>query len=68
MSRARDERSALRAETTRLLHDLGGSADEVATELETAGVKGIPGSGTGSRSPATSTRSWARIPGWDPSR
>ena len=47
MSRARDERAALRAETTRLLHDLGGSADEVATELETAGVKGIPGSGTG---------------------
>ncbi len=47
MSRARDERAALRAETTRLLEDLGGTADQVATELESAGVKGIPGSGTG---------------------
>lgn len=47
MSRAREERAALRAETTRLLNDLGGSAESVATELETAGVKGVPGSGTG---------------------
>jgi hypothetical protein len=47
MSRARDERAALRAETTQLLQDLGGSAEEVAAHLESAGVKGIPGSGTG---------------------
>ncbi len=47
MSRAREERGALRAETTRLLNDLGGSAEIVATKLESTGVKGVPGSGTG---------------------
>ncbi len=47
MSRAREERAALRTETTRLLNDLGGSAEAVATELHSAGVKGVPGSGTG---------------------
>ena len=47
MSRARDERAALRAETTDLLQDLGPTADAVAVRLESAGVKGVPGSGTG---------------------
>jgi hypothetical protein len=47
MSRAREERAALRAETTTLLNDLGGSAEAVATRLESTGVKGVPGSGTG---------------------
>ena len=47
MSRAREERAALRAETTQLLQDLGGTADAVAARLESAGVKGVPGSGTG---------------------
>ncbi len=47
MSRARDERAPLRAETTRVLQDLGMTAGAVAAELESAGVKGTPGSGTG---------------------
>jgi hypothetical protein len=47
MSRAREERAALRAQTTQLLHDLGPTADSVAAGLEAAGVKGVPGSGTG---------------------
>jgi hypothetical protein len=47
MSRAREERAALRAQTSQLLRNLGPTADAVAGELETAGVKGVPGSGTG---------------------
>jgi hypothetical protein len=47
MTRARKERAALRSQTGELLKDLGSSADTVAGNLETAGVKGVPGSGTG---------------------
>jgi hypothetical protein len=47
MSRARDERAALRTQTTQLLQDLGPTAEAVAGRLESAGVKGVPGSGTG---------------------
>jgi hypothetical protein len=47
MSRARDERAALKAQTTQLLKDLGSTSEGVAGQLETAGVKGVPGSGTG---------------------
>jgi hypothetical protein len=47
MSKARDERAALRVQTTELLKDLGPTADGVAGRLESAGVKGVPGSGTG---------------------
>ena len=47
MTRARKERGALRSETGQLLKDLGSTADTVAGNLETAGVKGVPGSGTG---------------------
>jgi hypothetical protein len=47
MTRARKERAALRSQTSELLKDLGSSADTVAGNLETAGVKGVPGSGTG---------------------
>jgi hypothetical protein len=47
MTRARKERGALRSQTGQLLKDLGSTADTVAGNLETAGVKGVPGSGTG---------------------
>jgi hypothetical protein len=47
MSRARDERTALRSETTRLLQGLGPTVEAVAGRLEDTGVKGVPGSGTG---------------------
>jgi hypothetical protein len=47
MTRARKERGAVRSQTSHLLKDLGPTADAVATHLETAGVKGVPGSGTG---------------------
>jgi hypothetical protein len=47
MSRARDERTALKSETTRLLQGLGPTAEAVAGQLEGTGVKGVPGSGTG---------------------
>ena len=47
MSRARDERAALKAQTTQLLKDLGSTSEVVAGKLEAAGVKGVPGSGTG---------------------
>jgi hypothetical protein len=47
MSRARDERAALKAQTTQLLKDLGSTSEAVAGNLESAGVKGVPGSGTG---------------------
>jgi hypothetical protein len=47
MSRARDERAALKAQTTQLLKDLGSTSEAVAGRLEAAGVKGVPGSGTG---------------------
>ena len=47
MSRARDERAALKAQTTQLLKDLGSTSEAVAGKLEAAGVKGVPGSGTG---------------------
>jgi hypothetical protein len=47
MSRARDERAALKAQTTQLLKDLGSTSEAVAGQLEAAGVKGVPGSGTG---------------------
>ena len=47
MSRARDERAALKAQTTQLLKDLGTTSEVVAGKLEAAGVKGVPGSGTG---------------------
>ncbi len=47
MSRAKHDRGALRAETARLLQDLGPTVEAVAVKFESAGVKGIPGSGTG---------------------
>ena len=47
MSRAKEERAALRAQTTELLSHLGSNAEGVASQLESAGVKGVPGSGTG---------------------
>src|SRR5262249_58672431 len=47
MSRAKEERAALRAQTTVLLSNLGSNAEAVASQLEAAGVKGVPGSGTG---------------------
>jgi hypothetical protein len=47
MSRAKEERAALRAQTTELLNNLGPNAEAVAGRLESAGVKGVPGSGTG---------------------
>ena len=47
MSRAKEERVALRAHTTELLNNLGPNAEAVASRLESAGVKGVPGSGTG---------------------
>jgi hypothetical protein len=47
MSRAKEERAALRAQTTELLNKLGLNAEAVASQLESAGVKGVPGSGTG---------------------
>jgi hypothetical protein len=47
MSRAKEERAALRSQTTELLHKLGSNAEAVAGQLESAGVKGVPGSGTG---------------------
>src|SRR6516225_1431342 len=47
MSRAKEERAALRAQTTELLNKLGLNAEAVASHLESAGVKGVPGSGTG---------------------
>ena len=47
MSRAKEERAALRAQTTELLSHLGSNAEGVASQLEAAGVKGVPGSGTG---------------------
>ena len=47
MSRAKEERVALRAQTTELLNNLGPNAEAVAGRLESAGVKGVPGSGTG---------------------
>ena len=47
MSRAKEERAALRAQTTELLSNLGSNAESVANKLESAGVKGVPGSGTG---------------------
>ena len=47
MSRARDERAALKTQTTQLLKDLGSTSEAVAGQLEAAGVKGVPGSGTG---------------------
>ena len=47
MSRAKEERAALRAQTTELLSHLGSNAEAVASQLESAGVKGVPGSGTG---------------------
>ena len=47
MSRAKEERAALRVQTTELLTNLGSNAEAVASQLESAGVKGVPGSGTG---------------------
>jgi hypothetical protein len=47
MSRAKEERAALRVQTTELLSNLGLNAEAVAGQLESAGVKGVPGSGTG---------------------
>jgi hypothetical protein len=47
MSRAKDDRATLRAETAQLLEDLGPTVEGVAVKFKAAGAKGIPHSRTG---------------------